>query len=528
MSKETSAVPAGYPPDRAGRVARASLILMVASIGSRLLGLVREQVISYQFGTSRDLDAYRAAFNVPDLIFQIVAAGAMGAAFIPVFTKYLTRGHERRAWQMASTVLNTTFLALAVASGLAALFAPQIVPLLTPGFEPQARALTVTLMRLMLIAPLLTGLSGLAAAILQSYNDFLLPALSPVVYNLAIIAGGVFLAPRLGVLGLAMGVVAGAALHLLVQMPGLWRRNAGYRLQIDAQHEGAREVGRLMLPRIAGLGAIQVNYLANTVVASGLAAGSIAALNYAFQLLMLPWGIVAGSIATAVFPTLSEDAALENKAQVRRTMSAAVRVILYLSLPAGVGLFVLREPLIQLLFQRGQFTAASTAMTASALTFYAPSLFAIAATEILTRGFYALHDTRTPVKVSVATVALNILLSVLLSRPLGVGGLALAYLIANSLETLLLLAIMRGRLAGLDEAGLLRSVGRSAVAALVMGEGLALGLYACGPLLSGGILLVRLLLVALLVLIGAGIYFALTIWLGSDEMAAIARRFRRR
>jgi putative peptidoglycan lipid II flippase len=353
--------------------------------------------------------------------------------------------------------------------------------------------------------------------------------LSPVVYNLAIIASGLTLArrPELGVKGLAIGVALGAALHLLIQIPGLLRHSPRLRPIIDVQHSGARQVGRLMLPRIAGLGAIQVNYLANTILASRLIEGSIAALNYAFQLLMLPWGIFANAISTAVFPTLSEQAALDRSDDVRSTLSLALRAILYLSVPAGVGLFVLREPLVRLLFERGEFTAESTAMTSRALMFYAPGLFAIAATEIITRGFYALHDTRTPVAIGVATITLNIVLSLMLSGRMGHGGLALAYTVANAVETIVLLSIIRRRLGGLDDARLLLSIVRIAIASGLMGGGLYLGIFAAGDLLVTASALLRLVLVSSLAAISAAVYVLLTIWLGSEEITSIVRRGQR-
>jgi putative peptidoglycan lipid II flippase len=394
-----------------------------------------------------------------------------------------------------------------------------------PGFDPEARALTAGLMRIMLIQAVVVGLSGLVAAILNSYQDFLLPALSPVVYNATIIIAALTLArrPDLGVHGLAIGVAAGSVLHLLIQAPGLARRGARYRPIIDTRNQGARETARLMAPRIAGLGAIQVNYLANTVLASRLAVGSIAALNYAFQLLMLPWGIFANAISTAVFPTLSAQAALEQTQEIRRLLSGALRVILYLTVPAGVGLLVLREPLIRLLFERGEFTAESTAMTARALAFYAPGLFAIAATEIITRGFYALHDTRTPVTVGVAAVVFNILLSVALSGALAHGGLALAYSIAMSAEAAILLAIIRRRLGGLDDRRLFLSLARTVVCSVIMGEGLALGMIAAGDLLWAPPALARLAILSVLVVLGVIIYLCLSIWLGSEEITRLAR-----
>jgi putative peptidoglycan lipid II flippase len=518
--------PPAAPRRSGGGLVRASVIIMLAYIASRVLGLVRELVISYQFGTSRELDAYQAAFRIPDLIFQIVAAGAMGAAFIPVFTSYLARQDDDEAWRMASTVINATFIVMTAAALLAAIFADQLVPLVAPGFDPDARALTANLMRIMLIQAVVVGMSGLVTAVLQSYRDFLLPALAPVAYNLSIIAGGLFLAPRaeFGVYGLAIGVAVGGALHLLIQLPALRRPGVRYRPQLDLRHSGARQVGALMLPRIAGLGALQINFLATTILASRLVEGSIAALNYAFQLLMLPWGVFANAISTAVFPTLSQDAALDRRDELTRVLSLALRTILYLTVPAGVGLFVLREPLIRLLFERGQFTAASTAMTAQALMFYAPALFAIATTEIVTRGFYALKDTRTPVLVGVATVTLNIILSLILSRSMGHGGLALAYSLANIVETVILLTVIRGRLGGLDGQRLAMSVLRIVVAAAIMGEGLALGVYAAGDLLVSASLLVRFILVSILMVAGAAIYLSLTVWLGSEEITSLAHR----
>ena len=498
---------------------------MLAFIASRLLGLLRELVISYQFGTSRSLDAYQAAFRVPDLIFQIVAAGAMGAAFIPPFTAYLARRHEHDAWRMASTVITVTFLVMAICSALAAVFAPQIVPLIAPGFDAPARELTVTLMRIMLIQAVVASISGLVTAILNSYKDFLLPALAPVVYNATIIVAALTLAgrPELGVKGLAIGVALGSLFHLLIQVPGLAYRKVKLRPRIDLSQDGAREVFRLMLPRIAGLGAIQINFLANTIIASRLIVGSIAALNYAFQLLMLPWGIFANAISTAIFPSLAEEAALDRQEQIAHMLSGALRIIMYLTIPAAVGLFVLADPLVRLLFQRGQFTALSTAMTASALRFYCPGLVAIAATEIVTRGFYSLHDTRSPVVVGVLTVTLNILLSIVLSGFMSFSGLALAYSIANSVEAVVLLSIIRDRVGGVDEGRLLRSLGRVVVAAAIMGEGLALGAYALGDILVTGSFMVRLFLLSVLVLAGAALYILLTIWLGSEEVTRLRR-----
>ena len=535
--------------DRRRTIAGATLVLMAAFVTSRLLGLVREMVIYNQFGTSRALDAYRAAFNVPDLIFELVAGGALAAALIPTFTAYLAKGRQDEAWHLASAVMTIACIAATAVAAVVFVLAPWIVPLIVPGFEPAAQALTVQLVRLMLLAPILAVLSGIAAGVLNSHQRFTLPALSPVVYNLAIIAGALWLAPRWGVRGLAVSVVAGAALHFGIQVPGLARLGLVYRPSLDWRHPGVRQVGRLLGPRLAGLAVARLNFFVNTILASVLAVGSLAALNLAWQLNLLPWSIVAMTIATAVFPTLAEQAAQARNAELRATLAGALRVTLFLAIPASVGLLVLRVPLVQLLFQRGEFTAISTAMTAWALLFYALGLGGIATTEIVTRGFYALHDTRTPVLVAAVAVATNILLSLLFVWLFGalelgpqaavatgglrnnvglLGGLALANTIANALEAVALLVFIRRRLGGLDDRRLLRSLGRVLLASLAMG--LAVGGFlalAAGRLdlahLSG-----RLALVGGGVAVGLLAYLGATLLLRSEELAALSSLLQRR
>jgi putative peptidoglycan lipid II flippase len=506
---------------RVRRLVGASLILMSATIASRGLGLVREIVISHQFGTSRELDAYNAAFRIPDLIFQIVAAGAMGAAFIPVFSSYLARRDEDGAWRMASTVLNAVFLVVLIAAGLAALGADQLVEIVVPGFAEADRKLVAGLMRIMLLSPIFTSLSGLTTAILNSYQSFVLPALAPILYNLSIIVAAIALTPALGIHGLAVGVATGAAMHLGIQIPGLVQRHMAWRPLLDLSDAGARTVGRLMIPRMVGLGAIQINYLANAVIASFLPVGSLAALNYAFQLIMLPWGIFASAIATAVFPTLAEQTAQQRPDEARRTLAAALRTVLFLVIPASVGLFILRTPLVGLLFQRGNFTAESTAMTTYALALYAPGLVGLAATEIITRGFYALQDTKTPVAVGVVTVAVNIALSLILSGPLQHGGLALAYTLANSGEAIVLFWLIHQRLGHLEDAQLLLSLGRAGLATLIMGEALVLFLLIAGSPASSGTLLQRLIGVGSALALGSGVYLGMAMVVGSEEVARL-------
>ena len=465
---------------RIGRIARAAGLVMLAYLASRALGLVREVVIANRFGTQAELGAYLAAFRVPDFIFQLLAGGALGSSLIPVLAGY--RAHEHRAalWRVASAVYNLVGLLTATSAGLAFLLAPQITRLLVPGYSPDLQALTTDLMRIMLVTPIIFGLSGISMAVLNTHEHFLLPALAPVLYNLSIIAGAALLAPRWGVHGLAAGVVAGALLHLLVQIPGLLKQGWRWTPTLGIRSAGVREVIRLLLPRMMGLAVVQVNFFVSVRLASDLPGSSLPALNYAFLLMMLPQGIFAMAIATAAFPSFSDLVARNETSELRATLAATLRAMVFLSVPAAVGLFVLREPLIHVLLQRGQFTDGSTRAVAWALQFYVLGLPAYAVVEILSRAFYALHDTRTPVIVAAATVALNIVLSLLLIGRLDIGGLALANALAVNVEMVWLLWFMRRRLA-IDGSALLRSTLQVAGAALAM----ALLLAACLRLTEG-------------------------------------------
>jgi putative peptidoglycan lipid II flippase len=455
--------------ERRTQLARAAALVVGAYVLSRVLGLGREIIIGREFGTTRELDAYLAAFRIPDLIFQLIAGGALGSAFIPTFTTYLARSREKDAWSLASSIVNLVLAVLTASAVLAALLAPWLVRSMAPGFTAEEQALTVQLMRAMLMSPIVFGLSGVVMGILNSYQHFLVPALAPAIYNLCIIGGAALLAPRIGVFGLAAGVVAGAFMHLGIQIPQLVRQGMSYKPVIDLSHPGVREVGRLMLPRVLGLATVQINFLVNTFLASTLVEGSLAALNYAWLLMLLPQGIFAMGIATAAFPTFSDLAARGRRGELRSTLSETLRLTLFLSTPSAVALIILREPLVRLLLERGRFDPSSTQAVAWALQFYALGLVAHSALEILTRGFYSMHDTRTPVTIGVGAMILNIVLSLVLIQPLHHGGLALANSLATIVETVLLLVIIHGRLGGFDKSTLVRSAMKTALAATVMG-----------------------------------------------------------
>ncbi|HEY7331781.1 MAG TPA: murein biosynthesis integral membrane protein MurJ [Candidatus Limnocylindria bacterium] len=515
----------------AGRIlAQASLILTVAALASRLLGWVRLLVIGSQFGTGRELDAYFAAFRIPDAIFQLVVAGALSAALIPVFSSYRARAQEREAWRLASSVINLVVIALAVLSLLMAIFAPLVVPIVAPGFDAPTTELTVRMTRVMLLSPVLIGIGAVISGILNAYERFAVPALAPLAYNLCIIAAAIFLAPVLGVEGLAVGVAVGSLAHLAIQLPELGKVGQRYDLSIGLSHPGVRKVAWLMGPRMLGLAAGQINFIVSTVLASGLTAGSITALNYAFQLSQLPVGVLGVSVAVALFPTLSRDAALGRLPEIRRAVSGSLRVLVFLAAPIMAALIVLAEPITSVFFQYGLFGEQSAERTASVLRFFALGLVGHIVVHVLSRSFYAMHDTRTPVTWAVIGVAVNVPLMLWLVGPMGVEGLALALSLTTLLEVGGLLVFLHRRIDSLEEREVLRSAGRSALAglaaALLMLGGLTLAQAWVPALLENG--LARLVIVGLLTGGGGAIYLLVASALKAPEIgqmrALLARR----
>ncbi len=518
-------------PSGTGRVlVTAGLILTAAALASRVLGWLRLLVIGAQFGASRELDAYFAAFRIPDAIFQLVVAGALSAALIPVFSGYRARQQEREAWQLASSIINLVLVALVGLSLLMAVLAPWIVPLVTPGFDPPTTELTIRLTRLMLLSPVFVGMGAVVTGLLNSYDRFALPALAPLVYNAAIILAAIFLAPMIGVEGLAVGVVIGSLGHLAIQLPQLAQVGRRYDLLVTFRHPGVRQVLWLMGPRTLGLAAVQLNFIVSTLLATGLPEGSVTAYNYAFQLMQVPVGVVGVSVAVVLFPTLSRDAALGRVGEVRRKLSRALRVLLFVALPVTAVVVVLREPLTAVFFQYGLFSEQSTERTAHALAFFGIALAAHTVQHLLARTFYAFQDTRTPVTWAIVAVVVNIGLMLVLVGPMGVAGLALALSLAAFLEVGGLTLALRARIGSIDGRRIAVAAGRSiaaaGLAALAMLGGLQLVGAAAPVLLGHG--LGRFAILLALSAIGLGLYAAVARTLGSEELADVGGLARQR
>ena len=455
-------------------MARASMLVMGAFVLSKLVGLLRERAVAHAFGASPELDAYVAAFRIPDLLFTLIAGGALISAFLPVFADALAREDEEAAWRLASGVTSLALVTTAILGGLSALAAPWLVAhLIAPDFTAAQQALTVSLMRVVLLSTLVFAVSGIQMGILNAYQHFLTPAIAPIVYNLGILFGALALAPRLGIHGLAWGAVVGALGHLLVKVPSLLRHGFRFIPGLALDSRELRQVLHLMWPRVLGLGTVQAIFIVNTNLASGLPGGSLSALNYAWVLAQMPQTILGTAIATVAFPTLAELAARGDREGLRETAVGALEIMLALSLPAAVALAMLGGPAIAILLQTGRFDQQAADATLLALQMFALGLMGQVAFEVVARLFYAQKDTLTVLYIAIVALAVNVFLAFLLVGPLAQGGLALANSIAVTLEVLIGLWILHRRLAGIGLARLSKTLLRAGLASLLMAAAIA-------------------------------------------------------
>ncbi len=449
--------------------------MVVAIFLSRVLGLVRESAIAARFGQGALTDAYNAAFLLPDLLYFMVAGGALSSAFIPVFTEYLATSREDDAWDVYSSVLNLMALVVGGLVALAFVLAPHIVPFFAPrGFTPAQLDTTAQLTRILLPAQFFFFMGGLTMGTLYARNRFLVPALGPIIYNLGIISGAVWLAGKLGIHGLAWGALAGAFLgNFALQLWYSARLGIGYRLKIDLKHPGVRRVFLLMLPVLLGLSLPQIDVMVNKWFARFLEEGSMSALNYANRLMQVPLGVFGQAAGIAALPTLSALAARRDWSEYRETLSFGLRSVFFATIPSSALMIVLAVPMVKLFLQAGAFTAHDTRYAAIALVYYSLGVFAWAGQAIVARGFYALQDTVTPVVVGTAMTVLFVPLNYLLMQPLGHAGLALATSIMAAVHLAVLSAVLSRRVNGIGVRRILgstlRIVGATAGAALAAG-----------------------------------------------------------
>lgn len=500
---DTTARPA--TPRRAGEkphsVARSAGIVSIAVMGSRVLGLVREQVFANYFGAGFVNDAFQVAFRVPNMLRDLFAEGALSVAFVKTFTDYIEKKNEEEAWKLASMVMNALAIVLSVITLLGVIFAPQIVGLIAAGFPPEKAELATTLTRIMFPFLMLVALAAVAMGVLNTRGRFGIPASASTLFNVGCIAGGLLFAyilsgggwqiskdhdmmpdepARWAIIGMAIGTLIGGGLQFLVQVPSMWRVGFRFRPQVSFSHPGVRQVMRLMGPAVIGTAAVQINVFVNTFFASSIP-GAQSWLGYSFRLMQFPIGIFGVAIGTATLPAISRHAARNDISSFRSTLSSSIGLVFLLTIPSACGLVILGKPIIALLYQRGAFTALDTQMVTAALIGWSIGLAGYSAIKVLSPAFYALDDPRTPMIISFVSIAINAGCGYLFrdwlsnygvtpETPFGYGhvGLALATSSVALVNFLALIYFMRRKIKRLEGRRILSSLLRISLASLAL------------------------------------------------------------
>jgi len=425
----------------------------IATMISRVLGVAREMVMARYFGAGFFTDAFNIAYRIPNLLRDLFAEGALSSAFVPTFIRYLTQRSQDEAWLLANRVINALVVILGVLTLVIFLGAKWFVYLLAAGYADIPGKFELTMQMTRIMSPFLfwVALAAVVMGILNACGSFFIPAIAPAAFNVCCILAGVFLSPLMPYVGLepivsmAIGATLGGASQLFVQVPAAYRAGYRYRFALDLADPGLRQVGKLMLPAVIGLSATQINITVDNQLASLYGNGPVSWLNYAFRLMQLPIGVFGVAIATATLTTVSHHAAANALDKLRDTVASSLRLAACLTFPATVGLIVFREEITRLLYERGSFLPADTIQTSRVLLFYALALYAYSAVKILVPTFYALNDTRTPVRTSVITVGVKVAINFLLIVPLKFLGLALATALASWLNFGLLLVHLTRR-----------------------------------------------------------------------------------
>jgi len=423
----------------------AALILASATFVSRLVGLLRDRIFAHYYGAGEIMDAYCAAFKIPDLIYSLLILGALSAGFIPTFTKIFNK-QKKEGWKLANNVINIVGISMITICGLGIIFTPKLAPLIAPGFTKEALQMVINFTRIMFISPVLLGLSMVMGGILQSLRQFLVYSLAPIFYNLGIILGTVFLVKYIGIDGIAWGVVLGAFMHLTIQSTGAYMSGWRPHFYFNLKDPNTRLIGKLMIPRTMGLAISQLNIIALTILASLLATGSVAIYNYANNLQGVAVGIIGIPFALAAFPSLSQAAAKNDTIKFIKNLMSTSRKILFLIIPASILILLLRAQIVRVVLGSGQFDWAATISTANALAFFALSLFAQALIPLFARAFYSLENTKTPFIIALISELFTIVFAIILMKPMGVSGLALAVSIGATLNMFLLFGSLRQKL----------------------------------------------------------------------------------
>lgn len=447
------------------------MVLMAMVFTSRLLGLVRDRLLAARFSPD-ELGVYLAAFRLPNLLFELLVMGALTSAFIPVYTKYISHGKQDEAWRLSTTLINLSVIIFAVAAVPMLIWTKQISQWIAPGFSGDQISRMIEFTRFMVVfqvTPLLIG--NFYTGILQSHNLFFIPAIAPVVYNIGIILGIVFLTTTYGLWAPVIGVGIGAMFFMLIQIPPLIKLGYKQKLTINVHDEGVREVGRLMLPRTIGLAVTQVDTTVDLILSTLLGARMVTVFNFAQQLQQLPIGLFGATVAQAALPILSQSTATDNKQEFRKTLESAINQIMFFVMPISFLFIVLRIPIVRLVFGASRYDWQATVATGMTLSAFSISLFAQSISQLLTRAFYAQYDTRTPVFIGVGTILLNTVMSVIFIQVyhVPVWGLGLSTSIASFANVILLFIFLKKKLPWLGLGGLLKTPAKITIASVITG-----------------------------------------------------------
>ncbi len=517
------------------RIAKSAGVMSLATFISRILGFARDMIFALYFGATGTSDTFFAAFRIPNLLRELFAEGSMSSAFIPVLTEYRQKHGDEEAGRLVKITFTFIVLVVGLVCALGIIFSPSIVTLIAPGFvaSPEKFSLTVLLTRIMFPFLFFISLAALVMGALNTRKVFFVPALAPAMFNIALIVSIVFFESRSRepITAAAIGVIAGGFVQFAFQLPSFFRN--GYKLGFNTafRHPGLKRMSVLLVPATLALAVNQINIVVSNILASFLPSGSITYLFYSMRLIQFPVGVFGVAMGMAVLPSLSEHAVKGDIDRLREDFSFALRLLFFITVPSMIGLIALREPIVNLLFQRGKFDYIAAQRTAEALLFYSLGVWSIVGVRTITAAFYSMQDTRTPVKIAVVGMLSNLLLSLALMGPLRHSGLALANSLASGVNFVLLFYFLRRRLGRIDARRILKSFAKIVFASSVMGA-------AGWSLLHGDIWTVsgrviqKVFYLSGTVLLCLGIYLFVSLLLKGDEInyvySAIISRIRRR
>jgi len=515
---------------RGERIVKSAGIVSLGTLFSRITGLVRLQIIAYLFGYSQATDAFWLAFTLPNLLRALLAEGALSTAFIPVFSEWYSKKGEVEAWRLANSIFNLLLLVVSVIVIAGMILAPLYVPYFGIGFKknPEQMSLAIYLTQFMWPFLLFISLAALVMAILNCREHFTSPAFAPLFFNLSFILCALLLVQKLGIYSLALGVVLGGAVQLFIQVPSLVKRGFKYRFCLSLREEGVGKVFKLILPAILGSITLQVSVAVTRIFASTLPPGGISGLQYAMRLIQFPLGLFPIALSTVIFPKFSSMAATKDMRGLKEAVNMGVKMVFFLLVPSSVGLIMLRKELVSLLFQHGAFSYQNTLITSEALFCYCLGLFAMGGVMILTRAFYSLQDMVTPLKISLVSLVVNIVLNFVLIGPLKHRGLALATSLSIILNMGLLALWLREKLGGIGGYSIFLSFVRTLGISALMGGGIYLILAFFTGLDPAFSLAYRIGVLILSLVAGVGIVAGASYLVKAEEFKLIIHSVRRK